>query len=136
MAKAKYDRQEAINCYLKHKSLDKAAKELGCSKSTLHRIIKNANINLSGNWKDGQQNQRPPTGSNSIAEAVASGDKRNVLVALRDKLAVAIDNCESDRDLPALTKRFWEVQKELETIPDPSKTKISKHDRLKKHAQR
>lgn len=134
MPKPKYDRKKCIDTYLKYRSLDKAAKEIGCAKSTLHGILKRAGINPSGEWKHGGRDKEENDGS--VSEAVKSGDKRKILIAMRDKLAKAIDTCESDRDLPALTKRFWEVIDELEHVPDPETKKLSKHDRLKQRAQR
>lgn len=72
-----------------------------------------------------------------LLEAAQSGDKRATLLALRDKLAETIENCESGRDMAANTKRLMEVMAELEAIPDPTEKKPSKHDRLKqKHEQR
>lgn len=72
-----------------------------------------------------------------LVDAAKSGDKRATLLALRDKLAETIENCESGRDMAANTKRLMEVMAELEQIPDPALKKISKHDRLKqKHENR
>ena len=72
-----------------------------------------------------------------LLEAAQSGDKRATLLALRDKLAATIENCESGRDMAANTKRLMEVMAELEQIPDPATKKVSKHDRLKsKHETR
>ena len=72
-----------------------------------------------------------------LVDAAKSGDKRATLLALRDKLAETIENCESGRDMAANTKRLMEVMAELEQIPDPATKKISKHDRLKqKHENR
>lgn len=73
-----------------------------------------------------------------LLEAARSGDKRKTLIALRDKLAETIDNCESGRDMAANSKRLMEVMAELEALPDPNaKVVISKHDRLKqKHDNR
>ena len=68
----------------------------------------------------------------SLVDAVKSGDKRKTLIALRDKIAETIENCESGRDMAANTKRLMEVMAELEAMPDPQQKKISKHDRLKK----
>lgn len=67
----------------------------------------------------------------NLVEAAKSGDKRKTLIALRDKLAETIENCESGRDMAANSKRLMEVMAELEAIPDPSQVKVSKHDRLK-----
>ena len=67
----------------------------------------------------------------NLIEAAKSGDKRKTLIALRDKLAETIENCESGRDMAANSKRLMEVMAELEAMPDPSQIKVSKHDRLK-----
>ena len=73
----------------------------------------------------------------TLTEAAKSGDKRETLIALRDKLAETIEKCESGRDMAANTKRLMEVMAELEQLPDPAKKKVSKHDRLKaKHENR
>lgn len=73
----------------------------------------------------------------NLVEAAKSGDKRATLIALRDKLAETIENCESGRDMAANSKRLMDVIAELETLPDPEKIKVSKHDRLKqKHENR
>lgn len=40
----------------------------------------------------------------NLVEAAKSGDKRATLIALRDKLAETIDNCESGRDMAANSK--------------------------------
>ena len=73
-----------------------------------------------------------------LLEAAKSGDKRKTLIALRDKLAETIDNCDSGRDLAENSKRLMEVMAELEALPDPdAQVVISKHDRLKqKHDNR
>lgn len=67
----------------------------------------------------------------NLVEAAKSGDKRATLIALRDKLAETIDNCESGRDMAANSKRLMEVMAELEAMPDPATIRASKHDRLK-----
>ena len=67
-----------------------------------------------------------------LISAAKSGDKRATLIALRDKLAETIQNCDSGRDMASNSKRLMEVMAELETLPDPSKPqKVSKHDKLK-----
>jgi hypothetical protein len=73
-----------------------------------------------------------------LLEAAKSGDKRKTLIALRDKLAETIDNCESGRDMAANSKRLMEVMAEIEALPDPdAQVVVSKHDRLKqKHDNR
>lgn len=71
-----------------------------------------------------------------LIEAAKSGDKRTTLIALRDKLAETIQNCESGRDMAANSKRLLEVMAELEALPDPTEVKISKHDRLKEKREK
>lgn len=68
----------------------------------------------------------------NLVDAAKSGDKRATLIALRDKLAETINNCESGRDMAANSKRLMEVMAELESLPDETKAKVSKHDRLKR----
>ena len=68
----------------------------------------------------------------TLTEAAKSGDKRATLIALRDKLAETIENCESGRDMAANSKRLMEVMAELESLPDPTEIKETKYDRLKK----
>ena len=68
----------------------------------------------------------------NLVEAAKSGNKRETLIALRDKIAETIENCESGRDMAANSKRLMEVMAELEALPDPNeKKKVSRHDRLK-----
>ena len=55
----------------------------------------------------------------TLSEAAATNSRRDTLIALRDKLAAAIDACESGRDIAALSKRLMEVMGELDAIPDP-----------------
>lgn len=68
----------------------------------------------------------------NLVEAAKSGDKRATLIALRDKLAQTIQECDSGRDMASNSKRLMEVMAELEQMPDPEDKKVSKHDRLKK----
>lgn len=73
----------------------------------------------------------------NLIDAAKSGDKRATLIALRDKLAETIQNCESGRDMASNSKRLMEVMAEIEALPDPTVKKLSKHDRLKqKHENR
>ena len=66
-----------------------------------------------------------------LLEAAKSGDKRATLIALRDKLAETIENCDSGRDMAANSKRLMEVMAEIDELPDPVSQQVSKHDRLK-----
>ena len=72
----------------------------------------------------------------NLVDAAKSGDKRATLIALRDKLAQTIQECDSGRDMASNSKRLMEVMAELETMPDPDAKKESKHDRLKKKIEK
>ena len=68
----------------------------------------------------------------NLVEAAKSGNKRATLIALRDKLAETIQNCDSGRDMASNSKRLMEVMAEIEALPDETQKKVSKHDRLKR----
>ena len=72
----------------------------------------------------------------NLVEAAKSGDKRATLIALRDKLAQTIQECDSGRDMASNSKRLMEVMAELEAMPDPDAKKESKHDRLKRKIEK
>ena len=52
-----------------------------------------------------------------LVSAARSGDRRETLEALRDKIAASIQDCESGRDVAALSKRLMEVMGELDALP-------------------
>lgn len=52
----------------------------------------------------------------SLFEACKSGSRLSQLIELRDKLAAAIDECESMRDLAALSRQYRETIREIEEI--------------------
>lgn len=54
----------------------------------------------------------------SFVDAVQSNDRRDALVALRDKIAATIDGTDSGRDIAALSKRLMEVMAEIDGLPD------------------
>lgn len=56
-----------------------------------------------------------------LVNAARSGSKRDTLEALRDKIAASIQDCESGRDVAALSKRLMEVMNEIDTLPKPKK---------------
>lgn len=66
----------------------------------------------------------------NLIDAAKSGDKRATLIALRDKLAETIQNCDSGRDMASNSKRLMEVMAEIEALPAETK-KVSRHDKLK-----
>lgn len=55
----------------------------------------------------------------ALADSVQSNDRRAALVALRDRLAEAIDGTDSGRDIAALSKRLMEVMAQIDALPDP-----------------
>ena len=55
-----------------------------------------------------------------LVSAARSGNRRETLEALRDKIAASIQDCESGRDVAALSKRLMEVMGELDDLPKPS----------------
>ena len=52
----------------------------------------------------------------SLYEASLKGDRLEQLVQLRDILAVALDGCESMRDLAALARQYRETLKEIDEL--------------------
>ena len=53
----------------------------------------------------------------SVTEAAESGTKRELLVALRDRIALDVEDTKTAaRDLAALTKRLMEVVSEIESL--------------------
>lgn len=52
----------------------------------------------------------------NLLAAVQSGDRRKMLVELRDEIATTIETCGSGRDMAALSKRLIEVVDEIEAI--------------------
>jgi hypothetical protein len=63
--------------------------------------------------------EKPPRSRRpkSVTEAASSGTTRELLVAMRQRIAVAVENPNTPaRDLAALTKRLAEVVREIEAI--------------------
>jgi len=54
-----------------------------------------------------------------LIKAARSGSRRETLEALRDKIAASIQDCESGRDVAALSKRLMEVMGEIDALPKP-----------------
>ena len=53
----------------------------------------------------------------TVTEAAKSGDARSLLVSMRDRIALAVENPDTpSRDLAALTKRLMETVREIEAI--------------------
>lgn len=59
----------------------------------------------------------PPPKSKTVAEAAAAGDHRELLVAMRERIARAVTDPECPpRDLAALSRRLQDIAKEIESI--------------------
>ena len=58
----------------------------------------------------------------SVADAARSDDRRRALIALRDKLALSIDVCESMRDLSPLSARLADVLAQIEELTPKTQT--------------
>lgn len=56
-------------------------------------------------------------GGLGVAAAAADGGRRDLLVAMRERIAKAVDDLETPpRDLASLTRRLLEIAKEIESI--------------------
>ena len=66
-----------------------------------------------------------PTGNGAIAKAEATGDRLEMLRAMRKLVAARLDTCGSDRDLGTLTHRLSEISLEIETIENKREPKDS-----------
>lgn len=61
--------------------------------------------------------EAPTRKRQTVAQAAASGDHRELLVAMRERLAKAVsDEGCPPRDLAALTRRLQDIAKEIEAI--------------------
>lgn len=55
--------------------------------------------------------------SQSVKDAAAKGTHRDLLVAMRDRIAVTVSNPDCPpRDLAALTRRLQDIAREIEAI--------------------
>lgn len=52
----------------------------------------------------------------SISKAASEGTERDLLVAMRDKIATDLDEGVPPRDLASLTKRLMEITREIKAI--------------------
>jgi hypothetical protein len=58
-----------------------------------------------------------PQHSKTVTEAAATGTARELLVAMRDRIAETVENPNTPaRDLAALTKRLMETVRDIEAI--------------------
>lgn len=59
---------------------------------------------------------KPPAKPKTVAQAAKSGVKRELLVAMRDRLAEAVSNDCPPRDLASLTKRLQDITRDIELL--------------------
>ena len=61
--------------------------------------------------------ETPPQKPRTVAEAARAGTHRDLLVAMRDRIAVTVTNPDCPpRDLASLTRRLQDIAKELEAL--------------------
>ena len=66
-----------------------------------------------------EKDEKPPRRprQKTVTQAAKTGSARELLVATRDRIAVAVENPNTPaRDLAALTKRLMETVREIEAI--------------------
>lgn len=62
-------------------------------------------------------NDTPPRKSSTVSSAITEGSERDLLAALRTRIAKAIDDSKTlPRDLAALTRRLQEVDKDIRAM--------------------
>lgn len=67
---------------------------------------------------------KPPV--KSVAQAAANGTHRDLLVAMRERIAVTVSNPDCPpRDLAALTRRLQDIAKEIEALDLRAKQEAS-----------
>ena len=65
----------------------------------------------------GADETKPPVKKKTVAEAAATGNHRELLVAMRERLARAVSNPDCPpRDLAALTRRLQDIAREIEAL--------------------
>ena len=59
----------------------------------------------------------PPTKPKTVTEAAKSGTTRELLVAMRERVATAVENPNTPaRDLAAITNRLMQIVREIEAL--------------------
>ena len=67
--------------------------------------------------KAGTKARPSPPVKHTVTSAAKDGDRLELLIALRDRVAVAVENIETPaRDLASLTRRLQEIAKEIEVL--------------------
>lgn len=59
----------------------------------------------------------PPSAPKTVSQAASTGNMRDLLVSMRDRVAKDVENANTPaRDLAALTKRLMEIVRDIEAI--------------------
>lgn len=64
----------------------------------------------------------------SVSDAESSGKRVEILEALRARLAMEVDSCDSRKELPALVLRLTDVLSQLDSMP--SSEEVSAADEI------
>lgn len=67
-----------------------------------------------------------------IENAVKDGDRIGTLYALRELLAERLDNCDSNRDIAALSRQLMQVSAEIDEIEKESEATVTSLDAFRK----
>lgn len=71
----------------------------------------------------------PPANPKTVGEAASTGNMRELLVAMRDRVAKDVENANTPaRDLAALTKRLMEIVRDIEAIDARANQEADEHD--------
>lgn len=88
------------------------------------------------NGEKTEKTAKKPKEKISLMDACKSGNKKKMLIAMRDIIAEKLEHCESGRDIAALSKRLAEVTDELEEIKAAEKAKREKKAAAKNPTKR
>lgn len=67
-----------------------------------------------------------------IEKAVKAGERLGTLYALRELLAERLDNCDSNRDIAALSRQLMQVSAEIDEIEKETETAVTSLDAFRK----
>ena len=77
----------------------------------------------------------PPRKPKTVTEAAARGSTRELLVAMRARIAVAVEDMNTPaRDLAALSKRLVEVVRDIESLDARDEQEAAKGGRVSDEA--
>lgn len=69
------------------------------------------------------------TGPKSVMKAAAEGNRRELLVAMQERVARAVQSSRTPaRDLAALTRRLLEISREIDAIDEAARQEASEQE--------